>query len=602
MAEGGAAKKAGVATAMDASTRSPSAVAQGDLAGPRGPVRIPPHQLQPVGLELLRSHTDWRRDWTHIVAGRFSDSPYSGLLFYEQSTGVAEFYATDGQGGISLLRQHEGWRTSWTHVVPGFFGPSGFSGLLLYDQAAGFGAFYDTDGQGEIVLLREHGGWRTSWTLIVGGRFTASAHTGLLFYERDGAYGEIYATDGAGGIELLATYDDWRTSWTQIVAGEFFHPEGWEDPAIDDLFFWEGSTGYGETYRSDGQGGTALEAAEAGLPPATHIVAGSFGGSGPSNLLFYDRATGAATFRDLPDLPGAKTWVPLDSFAWPEAWDTLVAGNFWMADPEDHHFADGAFTDLLLYAQAAGRGDFCLYEPPEPTPEAPFAGYVSSRSVLPADIVGFHVSSRVGRYKIGVHRLGPRAATLGEVADLPAAPTPLPIGRTAYKNGAGWPVAGSLTIPADAPSGLYVGRVETPPIVIGGRRGREAGSAYARRAAAPAALAPGWPFPSASLDIPFVVRAPAGRRARILLAVADTTIGASTHGSIHPRAPTARRTASGPRSSAGPPATTRVTARSGSAGSCRSCAGSTGTASRWISAPRATWNSCPTCSTTTGCS
>jgi hypothetical protein len=482
----------------------------------KDPWQLPPLQLQPPGLELLHSHGDWRRDWTHIVPGKFSASPYSGLLFYEQSTGVAEFYATDGHGGISLLLHHEGWRQSWTHIVPGFFGPSGFSGLLLYDQAAGFGAFYDTDGHGDIVLLQEHDDWRTSWTMIVPGRFTEATTTGLLFYEQASGYAESYTTDGAGGIAPLAQHFDWRTSWTQIIAGEFIDTAGWDVPPIDDLFFYEGSTGYCETYQSDGQGGIALHASEAELPPATHIVPGSFGGSGATNLLFYDRATGTATFRDLP----YGNWVPLDAYVWPEAWDTIVAGNFWMADPEDRLFADGAFTDLLLYAQALGRGDFYLHEPPDPTPIQPFAGYVAGRSNLPGATIDFHVSSQVGRYAIGIHRLGLHDAPMGQVEDLPLAPTPLPIGRNAYRAGAGWPLAGSFAIPESWPSGLYVGRVATPSIVVGGG---ELPTAYARRAAAPAITRPGFPFPAASRDIPFVVRAPAGRRARILFAIADDT-------------------------------------------------------------------------------
>ena len=318
----------------------------------RRPPRLPPVQIQPAALELLHSHTDWRNDWTHIVPGRFSNSPHSGLLFYEQSTGVAEFWATDGEGGISLLEHHEGWRQSWTHIVPGFFGPSGFTGILLYDQAAGFGAFYDTNGSGGIVLLREHDNWRDTWTIIVGGRFTTSPHTGLLFYEQGGGHGEIYTTDGHGGIAQLANYDGWRMSWTQIVAAEFVNTAGWDLPAIDDLFFYEGSTGYCEVYQSDGAGGIAFHGSDAGLPPATHIVPGSFGGSGNANLLFYDRDSGTLTFRDLP----IQNWVDLDSYVLPDAWDAVIPGNFWMADPEDALFAEGAFTDLLFYSQGAGSG------------------------------------------------------------------------------------------------------------------------------------------------------------------------------------------------------------------------------------------------------
>ena len=112
--------------------------------------------MQPPALQLVQSQTDWRQDWTHIVAGRFSNSPFSGFLFYEQSTGVAELYETDGRGNLSLLRHYDDSPTTSTLIVPGVFGPSGFTGLLLYDQAAGlydqaagYGAIYDTDDPGQ---------------------------------------------------------------------------------------------------------------------------------------------------------------------------------------------------------------------------------------------------------------------------------------------------------------------------------------------------------------------------------------------------------------------------------------------------------------------
>jgi hypothetical protein len=146
-----------------------------------GVIQLPPPPLNPPSMELLHSYTDWRRDWTHIVAGKFTDSPYSALLFYEASTGVAEFYSTDGSGGINLLKHHEGWRQSWTHIVAGYFASSTREGILLYDQSAGFGAFYDTDGHGNIILLREQPQWRTTWTHILAAKFTKSPRSSLLF-------------------------------------------------------------------------------------------------------------------------------------------------------------------------------------------------------------------------------------------------------------------------------------------------------------------------------------------------------------------------------------------------------------------------------------
>ena len=49
---------------------------------------------------LLASDASWRTTWSTIIAGRFSASPYSGLLFVEHSTAYAELYETDGHGRI----------------------------------------------------------------------------------------------------------------------------------------------------------------------------------------------------------------------------------------------------------------------------------------------------------------------------------------------------------------------------------------------------------------------------------------------------------------------------------------------------------------------
>ena len=423
-----------------------------------GPAILAPGPLQSPSLQVLSSYTDWRKTWTHIVAGKFTASPYSGLLFYEQSTGTAEFYATDGEGGISFLRHYDDWRRSWTLIVPGIFGNSGNTGLLLYDQAAGFGAFYDTDGHGNIVLLREFNDWRTSWTHILSGRFTDSPYSGLLFYEQADGYAETYATNGTGGIAIVATHPGWRSSWTHIVAGEFIDTLDWDQPIYDDLFFYEGSTGYCETYESDGQGGISLNASESDLPAATtHIVPGSFGGDGNSNLLFYDQATGIGTFRNFSGM----NWVPLEDFSWPRKWDLLTRGNFWMADPEDRLFADGAFTDLVLYDRADGYGEIDLHEPPDPTPIEQFAGYLSPGSVLPGDTIDFYVSSQVGPYTITIFRQGVNEAMVGHVEGLPNHATSRRRFRSGSQPTSSVPDGQSpevSPVPPTWPTGLYLAR------------------------------------------------------------------------------------------------------------------------------------------------
>ena len=155
------------------------------------------------------------------------------------------------------------------------FGDSGYDGLLLYDQQAGFGAIYDTDGQGNLILLHEDSTWRKTWTHIVVAPFNDSPCSGVLFYDQSGGFGAIYATDGHGRLKLLEEYSDWRTTWTAILAGQMSSKS--EDGTLfADLFFYEGSTGYGETYATDGKGGIWLVGQQGGFPLTSDVFAGYF--------------------------------------------------------------------------------------------------------------------------------------------------------------------------------------------------------------------------------------------------------------------------------------------------------------------------------------
>src|SRR5215472_3655667 len=104
-----------------------------------------PVLLQP-DCQLIASVTNWRTSWSHIVSGKFSDAPYSGLFCYDQGTGFAACYRMDEPGGLQLLSEYA-LENSWTHVVPGVFGDSGYDGILFYDRKTGRAVFYDMDGQ-----------------------------------------------------------------------------------------------------------------------------------------------------------------------------------------------------------------------------------------------------------------------------------------------------------------------------------------------------------------------------------------------------------------------------------------------------------------------
>jgi len=534
--------------------------------------------LVPPGFELVGSIQNWRPSWSVIVTGKYSNSPFSDLLCYERESGVAGFYETDGANGIQLLQEYSDWRQSWTFVVPGVFGDSGYDGLLLYDQQAGFGAIYDTDGQGNLILLHEDPTWRKTWSHIVVAPFTDSPYSGVLFYDQSAGFGAIYETDGHGHLKLLEEYSDWRTSWTAILPGQMaaFSKSEEAGTIFADLFFYEGSTGYGETYATDGKGGIWMVGQQGGFPLNSDVFAGHFGCIGNyqewTNLLFNRTANSSTiyAFGFTEDTQSNVLWKPVEAIG-PQApepirvstpridgrsvvrnpilpsrpWSVIATGNFWMVDGNDEYFGDnakypqyrlfynGGFTDLLFYDSQTGSIQFYLKEPAETTPQESLCGYASARSVLPGDTIQFHISSQVGNYRIDIYRQGAQRVFMASVPVTGPARA-YPIRRTAYRDGAGWPVIASFTVPAQWPSGLYLAHVYSAmapspaSIVVASSRATPSRSQISAAATpssvASAAPARRSPMSEVTYDIAFAVRpASPGARARILLAAADTT-------------------------------------------------------------------------------
>jgi hypothetical protein len=86
----------------------------------------------------------------------------SKFLFYDQR-GIGEFSGADELGRITRINRIETWRHGWTNIVPGNFqgggGTSFQNDLLFYDGTSGFAQFYKTEGIGGIRLIRSHTGW-----------------------------------------------------------------------------------------------------------------------------------------------------------------------------------------------------------------------------------------------------------------------------------------------------------------------------------------------------------------------------------------------------------------------------------------------------------
>jgi hypothetical protein len=285
------------------------------------------------GIARTRLHVGWRSSWTHIIPGKFGGSNFTDLLFYD-SAGTAEFYTTDAQGRIALLKEHPGWVSAgglpWKHIIPGQFGGSNFTDLLFYD-GAGSAAFYTSDGQGGIALLREHPGWVSAgglpWTHIIPGQFGGSGVTDLLFYDGAGS-AAFYTSDGQGGIALLKEHPGWVSAgglpWKHIIPGQFGG-----NSSVTDLLFYDGA-GSAAFYTSDGQGGIALLREHPGwVSPAnlpwTHIIPGQFGGSGVTDLLFYDSAGSGAFYTS--DGQGRIALLS-ETTEWRSSWTRIIPGDF----------------------------------------------------------------------------------------------------------------------------------------------------------------------------------------------------------------------------------------------------------------------------------
>jgi hypothetical protein len=98
-------------------------------------------------MNRIASTSGWRSSWSIIVPGKFSNSPNVDVLFYDPSAGTGEFYHTDGHGKLAgLFASYTDWRTTWSMIIPGKFSNSQYDDLLFYDPTGGVGEFYPTGG------------------------------------------------------------------------------------------------------------------------------------------------------------------------------------------------------------------------------------------------------------------------------------------------------------------------------------------------------------------------------------------------------------------------------------------------------------------------
>jgi hypothetical protein len=189
------------------------------------------------GFSVLKSFGGRRRTWTKVIPGNFTGGDYTSVLLYDAGVGAAELYATDGLGNLGFpVKAYSDWRRSWSQIVAGRFTDSKYDSFLFYDQAAGTGQFYTTDGKGNIKLLSSYTDWRKSWTIIVAGKFTHSEYTDLLFYEGSTGAVELHTVDGTGGMPLVNPPSmplNFGPGWEQIVVGNL------TGQPLQDLFLYK---------------------------------------------------------------------------------------------------------------------------------------------------------------------------------------------------------------------------------------------------------------------------------------------------------------------------------------------------------------------------
>ncbi len=274
------------------------------------------------------------RRWTQIVTGFAATNL---LLFYDATSGVGAFYATDGKGNLALLKQYDGWRHSWNIIIGGSFGRAG---LMFYDAAGSTGEFYSVDNAGNMALVRSVNNWRSSWYAIVKGRFSGSKNDDLLFYDRSAGVGQFYKIDDQAGMQMFSEHDNWRTTWRQIVPGSY-------TVGSPGLLFQEDNTGYTELYSVDVHGSISQIDVNLGdqwlALPWQNILAGLFTpniGLATDSFCNYDAKDGALR----------------DFYFWPATITTAINLNgTWASGGTPGPVISAAFTSLTVDMSAYHR-------------------------------------------------------------------------------------------------------------------------------------------------------------------------------------------------------------------------------------------------------
>jgi hypothetical protein len=256
------------------------------------------------------------------------------------------FFKTNGAGTLDAIGiLHEDWRATWTHIVPGAFGGNR-PGLFFYEAPAGKARFFATNGGNNMTYLgAELTGLPTTWTHIVPGDFDGYGLTDLFCYDAAAGTGAFFTTNGAGALVPLGdVHAGWRPTWTHIVPGSF------GGGGRTDLFCYDAAAGKAAFFATNCAGPPTLIGVEcAGLSTTwTRVIPGRFGGGGLTELLCYDAITATAQlFTTTGD--GKLTAKGTPTGDWRKTWTQIVPGNF----------GGNANTGLFFYEASTGTTRFC---------------------------------------------------------------------------------------------------------------------------------------------------------------------------------------------------------------------------------------------------
>lgn len=152
------------------------------------------------------------------------------------------------------------------------------------------------------------------------------------------------STDGNGVLNNLKDHNGWPSRWTHVIPGNF------GGSGYTDLLFYDAQTGDASFYLSDGLGGIkiAQEIRGGWNKGISHIIPGNFAGGSLTDLLFYTPSTGSAAFYVNDGDAKMKLLKSIKPGEWDKGISHIIPGNF----------AGGSLTDLLFYTASEGSAAF----------------------------------------------------------------------------------------------------------------------------------------------------------------------------------------------------------------------------------------------------